>query len=167
MPRSKLPQAEDSWRMWHQKEPREHHEVFYNFPTHVFRVGTAETITYRSDKWEDDGKFFDYVHEFDSHPEVFMLEDKRQNPHAKSVSVQKLLGTRDLKGELALPILAHTKELIISPDDAEVDHCIRFSDGPLLCCTTDHLTLVIFSDKKGPIFIRGGKMKVTERGIVR
>lgn len=164
---SSLSKAEASWRMWHQKEPRELHEVSYQFPSHVFCVGTAETIVYASDKWEKDGKFFDYVHEFDSRPEVFMVDGQRRNPAAPPSSVKKLLGTRDLEGELALPILGHVKEIIISPPDDAPDHCIRFRDNPIMCCTADHKTVIVFSETKGPIFIRGGKMVVTERGIVR
>lgn len=165
--RGTLSKAEASWRMWHQKEPRDLHEVVYNFPERVFCVGTAETIIYESDKWEKDGRFFDYVHEFDSKPEVYMTEGVRQNPDVPSASVKRLLGTRDLEGELALPILGHVKEIIISPSSDDPDHCIRFRDNPIMCCTADHKTVVIFSEKKGPIFIRGGRMVVTERGIVR
>lgn len=165
--RGTLPKAEASWRMWHQKEPRELFETSYDFPEHVFCVGTAETVIYASDKWEKDGKFFDYVHEFDSRPEVFMADGQRRNPGAAPTSVKRLLGTRDLEGELALPILAKVKTLIISPPDDAPDHYINFRDEPVMCCTADHKTVVIFSESKGPIFIRGGKMVVTERGIVR
>ena len=102
-----LKEAERSWRMWHQKEPRETLETEVSFPKTVFSVGTARVITYLSDKWEDDGDFYDYVHDFDTDPEVFMT-----NGDGKTKSVSTLLGVRKLSGELAMPILASVKELI-------------------------------------------------------
>lgn len=155
--------AEQVWRTWHQKNPRELHEVEYDFPEEVFSIGLAETIIYASDKWEDDGDFYDYVHEHETGAEVFTTDGT-----GRRASVKSLLGTRqDLKtGELSLPMLGMVKELIVMPHDADAKHSLKFKEKPILSCSLDRKTLIIFSESKGPIFVRGGRMVVTERGIV-
>jgi hypothetical protein len=174
----RLRQAEDHFRLWHQKDPRELFEIDYDFPEHVYCVGRADAILYASDKWERDGDFFDYIHDFSSLPYVYACDGAFNLPAHGRKSVKQLLRATDLDGEFALPILAGVRQLVVCPLDEEGPRNARgnpsarkqyldFEDPPLLCCSPDLKTLVIFSEERGPIFIRGGQMVVTERGIVK
>lgn len=164
--------AEDAWRMWHQKEPREVVEATYDFPEEVVPVGKAQRILYSSDKWEEDGDFYTYFHDFDSHPTVYAPSKsawakKRANKgtRAKPLDVAHTLKMAHVDDELQLPLLAKTLELIIV--DAEGKKQSRkFKGETPLCCTSDLKTLVVLASD-GPIIIRGGQMVVTERGIVK
>lgn len=170
-----LSKAEDHFRLWHQKEPRQIFEVDYDFPDYVHCVGRAEDILYASDKWEEDGNFFDYIHDFDSLPFVYACEGSFDLPvKGQPKSVKKLLQAPSLDGEFSLPILAQVRELVICPVAAKGPRTnpmnrrmLAFDQLPLLCCSPDLKTLIIFSEERGPIFIRGGEMVVTERGIVK
>lgn len=164
------PWATDAWRMWHQKEPREIIPTSFKFPKKMVPVGKANRILYRSDKWEEDGDFYTYYHDFDSHPTVYTTEKSplakglRSNGEEK-IDVADFLGMEHINAELSLPLLATTMELIITGEDGK-KRTKKFRLEPPLCCTSDLKTLVILSDDI-PIIIRGGKMVVTERGIVR
>ncbi len=161
MTADKLSKAEQVWTMWHQKdEPRQLVEAEWDFPDFVFHAGQADTIVYSSDKWEDDGDFHDYVHDFDSRPSVYAYAGD-----GNERSVARLLGVRDLSGDMPLTVLAIVKEFIYTPL-GHPRQCVRFADPPLLCTTNDKKTLVILSEERGAIFVRGGTMHVTERGIV-
>lgn len=163
--------AEDAWRMWHQKEPREVVEATYDFPEEVVPVGKAQRILYSSDKWEEDGDFYTYYHDFDSHPTVYAPSTstwaKRANgsPRAKPLDVARTLKMKHVDDELQLPLLAKTLELIIVDNDGD-KQSRKFRGETPLCCTADLKTLVILASD-GPIIVRGGQMVVTERGIVK
>jgi hypothetical protein len=170
-----LRQAEDHFRLWHQKDPREIFEVDYDFPDYVHCIGRAEDILYASDKWETDGNFFDYIHDFSTLPFVYACEGSFDLPSVgRPKRVDRLLQAPNLHEEFSLPILAQVRELVICPAGSSGSRSkavrrrkIQFDQLPLLCCSPDLRTLVIFSDERGPIFIRGGEMVVTEHGIVK
>jgi len=164
--RTKKNWTDETWRMWHQKEPRELLEKEYDLPKSVFAVGKATRIYYSSDKWEEDGDFYTYYHDFDSSPTVYVSKKTTWGKDAtgKALDVAKTLEMAHLHDQVRLPMLAKTLELIVDIDDEKETRKFR-GDTPL-CCTRDLKTLVIFASD-GPIIIRGGKMVVTERGIVR
>jgi hypothetical protein len=160
--------------MWHQKEPREIVEATYDFPDEVVPVGEAQRILYSSDKWEEDGDFYTYYHDFDSHPTVYAPSKstwaKRANKGARGTKAKPLDVARTLKmahvdDELQLPLLAKTLELIVVDVDGK-KQSRKFRGETPLCCTSDLKTLVILAND-GPIIVRGGQMVVTERGIVK
>lgn len=162
--------AEDAWRMWHQKEPRELVEATYDFPEELQPVGKAKRILYSSDKWEEDGDFYTYFHDFDSHPTVYAPSRsawaKRANgARAKPLDVARALNVNHVDDPQQLPLLAKTLELIITDVDGK-KQSRKFRGETPLCCTSDLKTLVILASD-GPIIIRGGQMVVTERGIVK
>lgn len=155
-----LEQAFERYRMWHQKHPSKVEKRSFEFPPTVYAMGTARDIVYSSDKWERKGNNFDYHHTFDSHPTVYGLKGS-----GRAKSVKQLLQVDDLDGTFPLPVLADVKELVLH--DGKKERKISFvSHLPLLCCTLDKQGLVIFADND-PMFIRGGTMVVTPRGIVR
>jgi hypothetical protein len=160
--------AADAWRMWHQKEPRELIEKTYDFPDEVVPVGKADRILYSSDKWEEDGDFYTYYHDFESHPTVYMPSTatwaKKRENKGKPLNVARTLGIKHVDDELSLPLLAKTMELIIECNGEKKSR--KFRGDTHLCCTSDMKTLVILASD-GPIIIRGGSMVVTERGILR
>ncbi len=165
----KVQRAAATYRMWHQKHPDAVDEQDYHFPERISPIGFADAIIYKSDKWEDDGDFYEYHHEFDSHPEVFMEGDVAPFPASRAVSTARLLRVPDVRASTStsMPLLATVQTLVIAPFDGGPKHNLHFRNPPPLCCTTDKKTLVILSDTMGPIIISGGKMVITERGIVR
>jgi len=154
-----LPLAERHFTMWHQKNPHELLEATVQFPAQVACVGEATQTCYGSDKWHKDGDFEEYFHDHDGGVKVYMASDDGD------VDTRRILHVRSLDGELAMPILAKTREITYRMADGR-KRTLRFTDAPMLCCTPDKKTLAIFSSKLGPILIRGGKMLVTKRGIV-
>jgi hypothetical protein len=153
--------------MWHQKNPKELKELSVDWPEHVYCCGKAEQILYKSDKWEKDGDFYTYDHVFDTRPDVYCSDKSILSEFIKgrAKKVTSLLGIKSLDTPVAAPALAKTVELTISLSDG-TGQTISFSSYPLLCCTLDKKTLIICA-KNDVLFIRGGKMHVTERGIVK
>jgi hypothetical protein len=153
--------AKSLYREWHQKDPTEAVEATFDFPEEVVVVGKAQRVVYASDKWEKE--IYLYEHDFDSHPEVYMVA-KKGVKHGDAVNTKHLLGVKSFKEALPLPILATTQELTFL-DGSKPNRTVFGRRQPLLCSTLDKRTLVIF-DFPRVIFIRGGSMRVTERGIV-
>lgn len=160
--------AMDSYSMWHQKHPNEVLDITIAWPEEVYQCGRAEQILYRSDKWEDDNNFFMYDHVFDTRPFVYCQRGSVLEPFANSKrrSVRRLLRVNDLeKDPVPLPYLAKAVELTISLSDG-TGQTLNLVAEPALCCTLDLKTLVICMEND-ILFINGGKMHVTERGIVK
>ena len=162
----KLHAAQSNYRTWHQKEPDKVYEAAVAFPTRMVQVGEAETIEYHSDKWEEDGNIYPYVHDFDSKPAVYMDPDLVEGG-SHFVSTQKLLGGGSLRAEHAVAILATVANFSFDPVGGGKRQRFDFAEQPLLVCTNDMKCVIILSQQLGPIVIRGGSMVVTERGIVR
>ena len=155
----RLEAAEDLYREWHQKHPREVVETTFDFPEQVAVVGNAVQIIYASAKWET--KAFLYEHDFTSRPEVYApVEGSRGTLDTKS-----LLGVDSFTEPLPLPILATAQRLTYHDGSREITTDFGGRE-PLLCSSLDKRTLVIF-DETCLFFVRGGQMVVTERGIVK
>lgn len=160
--------AMSSYEMWHQKHPNEVKTIAIDWPEEVYQCGRAEQILYRSDKWEKDNDFFMYDHVFDTRPHVYCTKKSILAPFASSRrrSVRRFFNVRDLKRDpVTLPYLAKAVELTISLNDG-TGQTLNLLSEPALCCTLDLKTLVICI-KNDILFINGGKMHVTERGIVK
>lgn len=163
--------AAEAWRMWHQKEPREVVQATYDFPEELVPAGKAQRILYSSDKWEEDGDFYTYFHDFDSHPTVYApsgsewAKTRENRGRSSTLDVARALSVPDVNSQIHLPLLAKTMELIIVGLDGK-KKSRKFRGETPLCCTSDLKTLLILASG-GPIIIRGGKMVVTERGIVQ
>jgi hypothetical protein len=148
------------YRMWHAKDPSKLIETTFDFPDVVGELGRAMRIIYWSDKWKENGSGDYYEHDFDSEPPVFC-----ESSDYKERSVERLMqtpGLNETKSEW--PILAEVCELSVRLHEGNVK-TFRFKKPPLLLCTPDKKCICILY-KKEPIFIRGGRMKVTARGIV-
>ncbi len=146
-----------TYRMWHQKHPTKVFSMTFDFPELVGELGKALRIVYWSDKWEDKGGYF-YEHDFDSRPPVFSSTDEG------GVGTHRLLRTQSVHDEMQLPVLAEVHELSVDTKAGGVK-TFAFKKPPVMCCTADKKTLVVLY-KRDPILIRGGRMHVTERGIV-
>lgn len=157
----KNPAVVKNYRMWHQKDPDRIVTRSYTFPKTVCVMGVATDICYASDKWEADGDFFDYTHCFDSRPFLYHVDGV-----GRSKDVCRLLGVRSLNGDIPLTALAHVKSLSIDVDKLGARELDFGSEKPLMACTPDKKTLVIFA-VAGPFFVTGKEMRVTERGIVK
>lgn len=163
------------YSLWTEKDPEVSslwqdvvNERLVDWDTLEFRqLGTAGDILYVSDKWEKDGVLERYHHPFDSRPGVFCASEDAEG---KASTLARLLGARSLTGSstVALTLIAVVEELVIRRE-GKPHLTLRFADAdvPPLCATTDARSLVILTKDRGPIFIRGGSMRVTARGIVR
>jgi hypothetical protein len=148
------------YRMWTKKNPGEVFAMDFNFPEVVGVLGKAMRIIYWSDKWEQDGDGFHYEHDFDSSPEVWCAsaDDRSRN-------IETLLRIRDVNDtESSWPVLGEVCELSLRLADGYVKN-FRFKKPPVMTCSADQRCLCILY-KREPIFIKGGRMKVTARGIV-
>lgn len=159
-----LEQAQDLYREWHQKHPREVVETTFDFPEQVTVLGQAVQIIYASSKWET--KAYLYEHDFTSRPDVYgPASGHRRSKGGQAVDTKSLLGVSTFAEPLPLPILATAQRLTYHDGSREVTTDFGGRE-PLLCSSLDKRTLVIF-DEPRPLLIRGGQMVVTERGIVR
>lgn len=152
-----------TFEMWHQK-PYSGTErgPTYNLPEEVECVGRMVEILYWSDKWETDGKYYEYIHTFDSAPKVYA--NLAGVGAAKSTA--QLLGLASVHGQIPVPVLATVLHLVYS--DGKRNTTLRFRSPPVMSCSADKKTLAVFPppSKGGPFLVRGGKMQVTKRGIV-
>lgn len=163
-------QGRATWKMWHDKEnPKREYTRKEKLLSekHFVPIGKAHEILYSSDKWEKDGDAYDYIHEFESHPLVFIpasrvREDEAIGAPRKTTSV---LGLRSPKKSLVVVELAKVKTLTYYDADGELVE-IQGLKSAVLASSPDKKTLLILA-KKGPILVRGGQMKVTSRGIVK
>lgn len=155
-----LRRAENLFRLWHQKHPNEddHQRMTTSFAPVVGYVGHAQSIVYLSDKWEDDGDFHPYEHDFDSHPMAFSRDGE-----GREKDTAHLLGVPSVNGAWAMPLLAYVQSVTL--DDGRGPFTVKFPDFPVMTCSPDRKTLVILH-RPAHVFIRGGTMTITERGIV-
>jgi hypothetical protein len=162
--------ARKTWSMWHKKdEPRSERTLSVKLldEKHFVPIGKAEEILYASDKWEKDGDVHDYVHDFESHPKVFIPSSKARDGEAIGApkSTLSLLGVKARPNPLPAPQLATVQAL--SYRDANGDLVdVAVGRGAKLLSTPDKKGLIIVTSS-GPILVRGGQMRVTARGIVK
>lgn len=165
---SKLNRAHRNYAMWHQKNPSEVLTPKYEFYKEAFKIGRIEQLWYSSDKWEDDGDFKTYYHDFDSKPPIYVAECSPlitpANESLPTAKTSRLLGVSNVDGTVPLTLLSYAIELTINYGKHKKRFKFR-SEQPPVCGTPDNKTLVILS-RDGPIFVRGGKMCITARGIV-
>ena len=75
-----------------------------------------------------------------------------------------MLCVRDIDGDVPLTMLAIVMEMVVKHSDGTRQKYV-FPEPPVMAGTTNNRTLVIFSSK-GPLFVSGGRMRITPRGIV-
>ena len=162
--------AEDLFREWHDKEPRQYlrrneplldHEKFCC-------IGRGVNILYESDKWEKDGEDYPYIHDFESRPGIWVVAEHctPQECIGKPIKTTTLLGIRSPKEALHVTQLATAKELVVEGKDGEKFELEMGKNGSPMYATLDKKALLI-STSKGPVVVRGGKMVITSRGIVK
>jgi hypothetical protein len=161
--------ARKTWRMWHEKDSK--HEYKRSEKTlseeHFVPIGTAKEILYSSDKWERDGDFHDYVHDFESSPKVYIPASKVRDGEAVGApkKTAAVLGARSNPKQLVVPELAKVKSLSYIDSEGELVE-VRVGRGAIMCGSPDKKTVIILT-KSGPILVRGGQMSITARGIVK
>ena len=168
MNKTSLNKAIKNHAMWHQKEADEVLTPSYEFGDQAYCIGTIDQLWYSSDKWEENGNFCTYYHDFDSHPPVYCSEDSPLIvPAAEYLRHKKttaLLRVKSVNGEVPLTFLSYALELTVNYGKVKKRYRFR-SEQPPVCGTPDNKTLVILA-KAGPIYVRGGRMSITARGIV-
>lgn len=164
------PKAAKLYEMWHQKEPDGAHVLAYDFPEAVCSIGEAVSIVYHSDKWEADGKGYDYEHDFGSAPKIYAPSDCPLFVRSNPVTDTSKIIRADIDGDVPLTLLAVVKELVFKDARGEDKRIVFSSHSPLMCMTQDAKGLVIFTKLGGvdvPLFVRGGEMHVTSHGIIK
>ncbi len=163
------PWAIEAWRMWNQKEVRAVVPAEYDFPEKVIPIGKADRILYSADKWEEDGDFFTYYHDFDSHPFVYTEKGapmtKGIRSKGGSLDVADVFGVETVNDSWSIPVLAYALELRWTTPEGKKARK-KFKKDTIMSCAEDLKTLCILSED-APVFIQGGTMEITERGIVR
>jgi len=162
--------ARATWRMWHQKEnPKREYKKSERLLDEAFfaPVGKAHEILYSSDKWERDGDQHDYIHEFESHPTVYIPDSYASDEEVVGTPKKTLsvLGLRVKPPRLVVPELAKVREFSYVDSAGELVE-VRLGKGAIMGSSPDKKTLIILS-KNGPVLVRGGQMRVTARGIVK
>lgn len=159
--------AEQLYRMWHDKEPNKALEEPVDFPKEVFEVGLATHILYESDKWEQDGKFYRYIHKFTSLPTLYAENGSLFPEDVEPVGTARtprMMGVPSVDGgTYGFPMLARV--LALRWTDGHVSRKISFkSYKPVMSCSVNQKTLVIFADEI--LLIHGGTMVVSAPGIL-
>lgn len=150
-------QTHGLYRMWNAKQPDEAFALDFNFPEYAGVLGNAMRIVYWSDKWDEDSY---YEHDFDTSPEVYCGSAEDGEKH-----IDDLTKIRDVNNvESEWPVLAEVCELSLRLLNNRVK-TFKFKRPPVMTCTKDKKAVVILY-KREPIIIRGGRMRVTARGIV-
>lgn len=154
----RVERAAKHYALWHQKDVDK--IVEYGdlvLPETLEPIGKAHRVLYDSDKWYEDGRWQLYEHFFGT-PTVYV------GAEGGSVCTKRFLKLPSLDVEVAWAPLAETVELDVRERGKQKLSSLRFSERPLLCAV-DLRTIVILANPV--IFIRGGEMVVTERGIVK
>lgn len=161
--------AEDIYIGWHEKNPKkfETKKVSLLDEPYFCAIGHAVEITYKSDKWEEDGNWHLYVHDFTSRPKVYLPERhvSEDEQLGRPVKTKSLLGSKALKNQLQVAFLATAVEFTLKDKDGE-NLELKLGRGAKMYSTPDAKSLLILT-KAGPVIVRGGEMRVTSRGIVK
>lgn len=151
--------------LWHSKEANLVSRATYAWPERVFPWAYALRIYYLSDKWERDRDNYVYVHDFTSKPPVLA---SIQKPDIPGQVVEKLLAPNIQNDAVNLPTLGLALLLEVGGADGVLQ--LSFMEGPEgppnMSGTDDQETLIILH-KDGPLFVRGGRMRLEAGGIHR
>ena len=164
--------ADQNFEMWHRKTPRRDNYIKNAIDPakhhHMACIGWATDIVYSSDKWEKDGVFYPYEHDFSSRPKVYVPSSsvpKGEKTVGQLRNTARFLGESSLSGVKALAQLAFVEELIY--EDVEGDECrLMVGAKAKMASSPDKKTLIILASF-GPVFVSGGRMVITSRGIVK
>lgn len=153
-------QTHGLYRMWNARKADEAFATSFEFPQDMGVLGRAMRIIYWSDKWKTDGTGDYYEHDFDTSPEVYC-----ESAEHGVKSIDALTKVKDINNrESGWPVLAEVMELSLERLEGGVK-TYKFSKPPIMTCSSDKKSVIILY-KREPIIIRGGRMRVTARGIV-
>ncbi len=146
------------YQEWHAKEPNDivKIKVPRGLPVEVFAIGKALQIAYRSGKWKKGNATDDYEHDTKWSDPPTIYHDTGDGR------------ARTTESFLKNDVIVHLGECLEIIGEDPTGEPIEVAIGkklPKLVCTNDYKTLIVLHND-GPIFINGGSMRVTERGIV-
>lgn len=157
-----LKQAEDRWKLFHDKEPRRTIEVPAPWPKEWGLVGHATRVYYYSDKWEKDGEYIPYYHDHEGGVELWEpwgVEDWQEKRRKKPCpSVPCSHGA----------VLGYCLGWVIESLDGRSLE-VSFGDKEVLLCSTPSGKALFVVDPKSKEVIAvfcGGKLDVRPEGIV-
>jgi len=158
-PPSSLSKAERIYRTFHQKDPRRVVQLNHRIPTKVGKAGELISVSYRTDKWHDDGHDVDYKHVDD--PGVFVYEPWG----AQSWLEEAKLPRRPPSENEGLALLGkHLGYYIRRVGDGEVLEATP--RNTYLFCAPDGKMLFVYHPKRGFLAIMaGGRLSVRAEGI--
>lgn len=159
----------DVFSMWHAKDPAKIYSTTMKGldERYFVPIGKAHEILYHSDKWEKKGDHFPYEHRFTSHPLVYLPQSQvaDEDRVGRPIKTLSLLGLRAQPSELYVAFLATVRNFVLRDRSGELVE-LKLGNSPKLFSTLDKKALII-GVKNGPVIVRGGQMRVTERGIER
>lgn len=145
--------AATMYQTFNAKEPKHIDSLSVHMPEMVAPCGKATYIVYRSKKWKTGNKTDDYIHHFDTTPNVYV-----DCGAGRPVKTSSLLKWNDF--QMAAALMGTCLELCVD------DEMYPLTGHPKLLCRGDARTLLIL-DAGGPIIIKGGQMRVEAHGIIK
>ena len=163
IPESVQDAADDRYRMWHTRDPREEILSAIRWPNEAIELARATAIGYRSDKWNKVGKTTDYIHHFEKpYPRVLLAADRKKN------------GTRLAPKVPPKPkhpvfvVLGRALDVQLVGADGKPSHLDwkNQSPLPLLAVDTERNVLVVVQEKGGDALLLDSPIvEITPRGI--
>lgn len=188
-----LNKAKKKFREFHLKDPREIIPVNIQIPRRLHPIGYAVQISYRSDKWNDRGRWIDYIHWWENPTLVCVPDhmfdeldmDRRiVNPYNKAFEIGErrnevtCLGqaidfnlSEDDRSDIELPEEYSPTQMEEELEKIEGSIAFPFNPTPkksrdFVCCSPNGRIVYIVSEDQDQVFaFIGNKVRVTSHGI--
>lgn len=188
-----LRKAKNKFREFHLKDPRNIIPIDIHIPRQVFPIGHAVQISYRSDKWNDKGRWIDYIHWWENPTLVcvndYMIDDldigfRAMNPKQRVFDLGPRRNEVTFLGQAIDFNLSEDDRSVIelpeeySPTQMEdelekIEGSIAFPFNPtpkksrdFVCCSPNGRVVYIISEDQDQVFaFIGNKVRVTSHGI--
>ncbi len=180
-----MTRADANHRMWHQRDPDQEYRLKVNYPDEMMEIGEAKECLYWSNKWkrrcvdcsaicevkvcrcggdtiEAVGVYELFRHKH-TDPVVYVA---RTQKHGIYTDTARLLGVRDFRGRIPIAELGFCDEITWRRPDGRMESQHFGKRSAVLLGTENRKTLVIVSKRGQCFMIAGGRMRITEWGIV-
>lgn len=162
IPEAEQQKADDRYRLWHDRDPREEILAKIRWPNEAVELARATAIGYRSDKWGKVGKGKDYIHHFEQpYPRVLVAADRKQNPRLAPKVPQK--PTHPL-----FVVLGRCLDVQLVGKDGKPSHLDWKGQSPLplLAVDTRRNVLIVVPEHGGDALLLDSPIvEITPRGI--
>jgi hypothetical protein len=184
-----LRKAGTKYREFHLREPREIVPIQIQIPRYVYPIGYCVQVSYRSDKWNDDEKWIDYIHWWEN-PTLVCVPDNMLSELDFGFVEPKRFDLGQRRGEVTF--LGQAIDFNLAEDDRsdirlsseydpehmeeeldKVRDSIAFPFSPkpgksrdfVVCSPNGKIVYVISEDQRQVFAFIGNKVRVTSHGI--